>query len=136
MLKGPRFIWYFWTKRISAKLKEYQEFVIFEGEIAAYRHLDKGLKHKRIFKIYKEQLKWEITDEIFSSKKFIKKQLWHYPVNEGDGIKFASKNREEKQLIISKFKGLYSSKYGVKEESLEAVVNFDDYIKTTIEYKK
>ncbi len=35
MQKGPRFVWFNWTKAMDCKLEEEEEFVIFEGSIEA-----------------------------------------------------------------------------------------------------
>ena len=47
MLKGGRFIWYYWTQTLAYELLEIKDKFIFNGQISAFRQIDKKAVHKR-----------------------------------------------------------------------------------------
>ncbi len=78
MLKGSRFIWFYWTQRNKVKFLETETQYVFEGEISAYTYINKGITHRR--KVIKEKGRpdWSIEDEIKSApSKSLMHQHWH-----------------------------------------------------------
>ncbi len=124
MLKGGRFIWYYWTQRIDALLQEAKENFLFNGAIHVFTYIDKGIVHKR--KIVKKRgiPEWVITDEVSGPLGIVTKQLWHAPVAaqqkmeiEAFGLDGESK-RTKLPLCVQD--GWYSSLYGQKEKTVES----------------
>lgn len=80
MLKGGRFIWYFWSQAKEASLKHTASFLLLHARAKVYQHLSKDIVHTRTVKQYHEEPKWEIEDEIIlgnyqTTETF--KQNWH-----------------------------------------------------------
>lgn len=112
MLKGPRFIWYYWSKFESASTSETAESYIFEGKINVFRFLKANITHKRVITKYKNKLSWEITDEIENMpKNSLMNQLWHISSNFHIST---STNASGEIIIPQKRNGYVSDYYGVK----------------------
>lgn len=126
MKKGPRFIWFNWSKAISAKIIETETEYIFTGEISCYTFLNRKCKHRRKVIKKKNENIWIIEDEISNNyNRLDLRQLWHTKSN---NINFQTSGDS-----LAKNTGYYSSLYGIMEESqqVECISNVDA-IKTTI----
>jgi hypothetical protein len=78
MIKGGRFIWYFWTNSISVATFEKNEEFIFEGKISAFRFLNKNILHSRKIVKTRNEPKWLVEDEIFNKPADqTMRQIWH-----------------------------------------------------------
>lgn len=115
MLKGGRFIWFYWIKKAKAKLVKNTDFE-FEGFINAYRQLG-TIHHTR--KVVKEpkSLNWQIIDTV-GSKSQLMTQHWHVNPATFEKITFVAvdeSGKEIKPVIEEKW---MSSYYGVKEPSM------------------
>lgn len=136
MLKGQRFIWFFWTQRTNFKIEENDRYYTLDAEISAFRHIKKDIIHKRIIKKWKNELKWEISDEILNSpEQTIMYQFWH-----GLDVKtyqLKSFDKKESQLPHSGFQSFLSNYYGsyVSQNSVE-ISSRDKFLKTTISKKE
>ena len=115
MLKGDRFIWYFWSQKENAVLIEYDEYYYFKGTINAFSYLDKNFKHTRIVKKIKGKLQWEIIDEVESSLDRPIQQYWHPSKYFIQNFSFESKDDFGNSINIKSEEGFYSSLYGQKE---------------------
>jgi hypothetical protein len=126
MLKGTRFIWFYWTQCLSSKWTEDMNYYIFEGSISAFRYLNKEAVHNRQIKISKCGSHWLVKDDVYHLDSFIKKQVWHPNSNE---LIISSKNNTS-----TKFYSYNSDSYGqfLPKESL--IFEFDNSIETTIKY--
>jgi hypothetical protein len=128
MLKGARFIWYYWSQALEAHLEENEEYFEFKGKTACFRYLDGKIIHERIIRKWKNKPEWEIMDVIHNKPdNEAMKQLWHSPLD--DKLIFDSQARLKKE------KSLYSSYYGQKEFVNQFVFTADakeNTIKTTI----
>lgn len=135
MLKGPRFIWLYWSQARQAQLQEMEEYWLFEGEIQAFQQLEPGLKHRRIVKHYKNEHRWEIQDQIIAKGQYEMHQYWNIgPGFDALGFQAICEDEAGKQIEPQRVPGFYSSYYGIKEPS-EALVfsaNTDTILKTTI----
>ena len=128
MLKGNRFIWYFWSQAKFAEWSENKEYYIFRGKTSVFRHLNpKGL-HYREVKINKEINEWKVNDEIFNLEGFSKKQIWHFDENKIE-ILNSKGNKPSKEISY------VSSFYGQKSESNAIGFSFERSTETIIRTK-
>lgn len=128
MLKGSRFIWYYWTNSLVAKWTQDDDYYIFNGKIRVFRHLNNKGTHNRIVKISKSQTVWYVKDEVINLDQFVKKQMWHYV----DGSVFFSSNSNNHSKEIS----LESNYYGQKKEGKAISFCFARDIETEVIYQK
>jgi hypothetical protein len=136
MQKGRRFIWYYWTQAVEAGWREYESYYEFKGVIQAFRHVGKGIVHKRTVRKYKARWKWQVTDEIVHSNGYEVQQLWHPAVAESMRVDFTACDVREIPIEKKIMKGWYSPKYGMKEEADTLVFSSNiNGITTTIEVK-
>ncbi|WP_353150628.1 heparinase II/III-family protein [Flavobacterium sp.] len=77
MLKGGRFIWYYWSQKREAKWRVTDEAFVFTGSINAFRHLEHKAIHQRVVKISKHDYVWLVTDSFKGLDSYEKKQIWH-----------------------------------------------------------
>ncbi len=115
MLKGKRFIWYYWTKSERVIVGETDKAFVFEGTIQAFQFIDRKIKHKRIVKKSKGGSNWQIIDTVYNKPKHLEiRQLWHImPPLE---IK-SSKLNSGLTKPVTKM-GYVSNYYGVKDDML------------------
>jgi hypothetical protein len=128
MLKGSRFIWFYWTQCLTAKWVEDNEYYIFNGSISAFRYLNKKAIHNRIVKISKQENHLIVKDEVQNLDSFSKKQIWHF---DDAKIKFSSPNYK-----FYSEKSFNSSFYGQKDEGKAFAISFEKEIETKIEYTR
>ena len=80
MLKGNRFIWYFWSQAVDIQIKEEKDFYEFKGSVSCFRHLSRRIIHKREVRKMKNKPEWKIEDRIENKpKSAFMKQIWHIP---------------------------------------------------------
>lgn len=117
MLKGDRFIWYFWSQKINTELIEQEDYYYFKGTIKAFTYLDKNFLHCRTIKKKKGELRWEIIDEVETSLNTPIQQYWH--PNDFFMNNFNIISKDELDNVLNKYieEGFYSSLYGQKELS-------------------
>lgn len=129
MKKGPRFIWWNWTKEATASLTETEEYLEFSGEITAFLSKNnQSMRHRRLVRKQKQQLLWEITDTVDGSNGALIRQLWHVLPGEEKTVALAS----ESPKIVKE--GWYSSHYGVKVPALQVEIQeMSDCIYTRLE---
>lgn len=130
MLKGSRFIWFYWTQAKYAGWEEKQDRYIFKGGVSAFRHLNKGIIHHRQMEKLKGESQWIVKDQIdgHSGNYF---QQWHLSKEiEGE---FAAVT-EGVEIENKKIPSLYSSHYAEKEEGNGIAFPFTENIKTTIKF--
>ena len=117
MLKGPRFIWLHWSKAISATLQERDEAIIFEGKILAFQQKGAQIFHKRKIKKYKDQLCWEIEDQLEHDTDLPMIQYWNIGPTFKSHFVIESFDEQEQPLSPQFTTGYYSGQYGVKEST-------------------
>lgn len=127
MLKGKRFIWFFWSKALSAEWRT-GETVEFVGEVRAFRHLG-NIVHRRSVTIANTSLK--VRDEIQGMSQVKMKQLWHFNPQVADALKFSN---EQPELKSTRENVLYSGTYGQSGDSLQIEIESSgNIIETVIE---
>lgn len=126
MLKGGRFIWYYWTQSKEAKWEESSDSYFFTGSISAFKQLDRKATHKRIVRISKTSPIWQITDSIEGLSGRVKKQIWHK--NHKD---LHIESIEKEELWFDSFNSDY---YGQLQNSKSLYYQFNDNITTNIQF--
>jgi hypothetical protein len=130
MLKGSRFIWYYWSQCILANWSETNDYYIFTGEINAFKYLNNKGSHKREIKFSKKELCWIITDTVLNLDQFSKEQIWHFDKHK---LSFESYSNNIKIEPIER-KSYKSEYYGLKEKGKAISFKFEKKIETTIYY--
>lgn len=125
MLKGSRFIWYYWSQAKNVTWQENQDEYIFEGTINAFQFINPKIQHCRKVIISKNQELWKVEDEVTNATNFEKQQNWHY-----NKTKIKITSDEIGREILS----LNSSYYGEKEKGFGIAFSFKDTITTTLKY--
>ncbi len=116
MLKGPRFIWWYWNKEAAGAWKQEEHGFVFKGSISVYSYLGKAIKHRRKVTKLKDQWVWEVEDEILNKPADLPMlQLWHPSTKAFGKVKFTASDEQGNILEPSIEEGFYSSHYGVKE---------------------
>jgi hypothetical protein len=128
MLKGGRFIWYYWTKALQTKTHESSDFYSFEGKISAFRFLNKNITHQRKVFIYKNENKWEIEDRV-ENNPLTAKQLWNFTENSNLII---LANSTDKELVSIAKESFQSNYYGVKSMQKGVCFAFQNHIITKV----
>lgn len=137
MLKGPRFMWWYWNKNKQASWVEEEQASVFKGEVNVYAYLGKGIKHVRKITKLKNQWVWEVEDEILNKPQGIPMiQLWHPSTEAFSNLSIKAVDRDGKELELAVEQGYHATYYGVKEEAKDILfTTMDNKISTRIEWK-
>lgn len=130
MLKGSRFIWYFWSQAISAKWVETDTEYIFEGEISAFRYMNTNCTHKRVLRKKKDSHTWIVEDFVSNIDNKEKFQNWHF---DDCGILFKAAESGS-ELVPIEIQSLNSEYYGEVKAGTGVAFKFHDSVVTTISY--
>lgn len=130
MLKGSRFIWYYWSQAKKAFWKEENDEFVFSGSISAFGHISKGIKHTREIRKSKSIGQWVVNDKVSTNGNLNATQHWHH--NENPNLLITSLNEVDSKQVES----FDSSYYGIKVKNQGIVFDFKNEISTRIEYKK
>jgi len=117
MEKGPRFIWFNWSRAESAKLVETKDQMIFEGKINAFQHLGEEIYHTRKVVQSKVQTNWEVEDTIEHQTNLPIRQYWNISNTFDTNFIITAKDESENEIQAEIQKGYYSGLYGQKEET-------------------
>lgn len=118
MLKGRRFIWYYWIKKSIATLKKENSYFIFSGKIKAFKQLKNNIFHLRKVTKTIGKSEWIVEDEITGLQDKINYQYWHFSKEVIKKLSISSvdiNNEKLEPLIEEKW---HSSYYGTKEKSI------------------
>lgn len=127
MLKGGRFIWYYWSQKIKGSWEETADAFVFRGSISAYRHLNKKAIHYRVIKIRKQTPVWLVRDSFKGLDNYNKKQIWH---PNSTALEISSKAHN-----LVKFDSYNSDYYGQLEQECSIYFEFKNSIETDIKFK-
>ncbi|PHS07661.1 MAG: heparinase [Kordia sp.] len=133
MLKGGRFIWYNWVKKVKASLQQNNKEFEFLGTIDAFKHLGSNIRHHR--KIIKKvaENNWEFEDKIENKGQEAMYQYWHLHPEYKDKITIKAKDALGKEITPIIEEKWFSGYYGVKEKSIRLTfVTQEDTFNTTI----
>ncbi len=134
MLKGSRFIWFFWTQCLQASIIETEESWEFQGKISAFRFLFGNCVHLRKIVKFKGSNKWTVSDEILNVPDNVKAyQIW----NSDDFDQFQIVSDCVDYSKNEKFdKGFFSEFYGEFSEIKRLSIPLNTRkVKTTFAYK-
>jgi len=137
MLKGSRFIWYYWTKAIHADALENEDAYIFEGSISGFKKIGKDIIHKR--KVVKSKNKpiWIIEDWVLGENVNYINSHWNILPEISSKIDITTYCAERELLIPNRSLAWYSELYGKKQEFEQLVYKSENnYLKTIIEVKE
>lgn len=133
MLKGDRFIWYYWVKKASARLTEGKDYYKFDGKINAFRQIHSDIWHHRTVVKVKNKLVWKITDVVENAEGKQIEIFWHINPSSEDKINITCKDSEGHNLIEHIDDGWYSALYGYKERvKVHSFKSYRDRLETTI----
>ena len=135
MLRGGRFIWYYWIKHAKGKMIENLKQMTFEGEIAAFQHIKKGIIHIRKLEKTKFKNQWLITDSISNANRKERSIFWHVNPKVFNRIEIHCKTLDGKTLAPLIEEKWHSSYYGVKEKSMRYHFSGNETLQTTIKIK-
>ena len=136
MLKGGRFIWYYWIKKAKASLTKEQNTFKFDGTINAFKQLGNNIQHTRKVTKKQEQNYWVVKDEIENKGDRKIYQYWHLHPDHLDEIEIITTDENGKQIAPLIEEKWFSSYYGVKEKSIRLTFASEkDVFNTTIRIK-
>ena len=118
MLKGGRFIWYYWIKKSIATLKKKNSHFIFSGRIKAFKQLKNNIFHQRKVTKTIDKNRWIIEDEINGLQDKINCQYWHFSKEVIKNLSISSVDINNKKLEPIIEEKWHSSYYGIKEKSI------------------
>ncbi len=78
MLKGTRFIWNYWNKKVKAILTETKEYFQFDGQFTGFPELGNKIVHNRKVVKAKKINEWEVTDIIKNANGYSSQLYWHF----------------------------------------------------------
>ena len=119
MIKGPRFIWYNWTKQTESNVDEQKETFTLSGKAKLFPSLakGKGLWHRREVVKEKGELNWTIKDVVEDKEPNDElNQIWHPHPDFLDFISMSAFDAEGNEIKKSEEKGYWSAYYGDKTE--------------------
>ncbi|MDB5273819.1 MAG: heparinase [Chitinophagaceae bacterium] len=137
MLKGPRFIWWYWTKWKEADFKEDEEKIIWKGTIPVFMQLGGNIQHVRKVTKWKKELAWEIEDELINKPSALPMiQRWHPSEVAHASLIWTCKDLDGNVVSATSEEGWYSSFYGTKEKIKDiAFTTVGNKLFTRIEWK-
>ena len=125
MLKGARFMWFYWSQALKASIQELDDSYCFSGVVNCFRQLGHDITHSRKIIKKKNAPEWMVEDIVLNKPQGSKiRQLWH---TQSSRIDFKS---VEHNYVLSK--GMYSEYYGQKKENKEIEFISDSESITTI----
>ena len=136
MLKGGRFIWYYWVKNVTVRLQKNNNTFVFLGTIKAFKQLGNNIKHHRKIEKQISHNLWEIEDIVENKGNQILYQYWHlHPgyLNKIEIVTTDAQGKKIEPLIEEKW---FSGYYGVKEKSIRfTYTTQEDIFNTRIRIK-
>lgn len=131
MLKGNRFIWFNWTKCLTAEIREENEQVRFHGSIMAFGYMKTNVIIRRDITIDVSRMIWEVSDRIINYNGKIE-QNWHVNTQNANEVHLEGTGPDFKAQINS---GWISRYYGDKEPVNWWVYSGTDKLTTKISVK-
>jgi hypothetical protein len=136
MLKGERFIWYYWTQSLGSELVDTNDEFIFNGIISAFRQLGRKIVHKRQVIKKKGEPIWIITDELIHDTNLPINQYWHPSKLFFEKFEINATTNGGSTILPVIENGYYSGLYGKKENNTQIVFSTNEHkIITTIKAK-
>lgn len=135
MERGPRFIWFNWSKAELLDFRENDESFFFKGKMVGFQSLGSNIVVSREVTKRKGLPIWEVLDQLENGGDFQLSQWWH-PNPEYKNKITIKGTSGEKTVSCEELQGYYSGYYGHREAS--PVLKFsssDGCIYTVIEFE-
>ena len=117
MRRGPRFIWYDWSRALDARVCEEEDALVFEGSIVAFRHIAPGIVHRRVVRMHRSRCLWEIVDTVTGYEGEVT-QCWNLADEfERIGMAIVACDNSRGPLRPRENAGWFSDTYGVKQRA-------------------
>ena len=112
MTKGPRFIWYDWTRTVKVNVSQEGKEVIIDSEAEMFYSLSQPVVHSR--KIIKSRPNhWLVIDTVIGKEKNVPMvQSWQINPDFSDMIVIKSFNELDEEINLKKDRGYWSESYG------------------------
>nr|WP_298994223.1 alginate lyase family protein [uncultured Polaribacter sp.] len=118
MLKGDRFIWYYWVSKAKATLANDNKTFKFTGTIKAYQQINNKIEHQRKITKPKGDNFWKIKDTVTNIGNRKIYQYWHLNPKYFDKIEIVTKDKNDKKITPLIEEKWFSGYYGFKEKSI------------------
>jgi hypothetical protein len=117
MLKGGRFIWYYWNQEARIKTFERPNEIVLEGKVNVFGQVKKGIYHSRKITKTKAKAEWLIEDEFNETHHQPLHQRWHIHPDFTNEFDISATDQNGTVLKAEIADAFYSSYYGLKEQS-------------------
>lgn len=117
MLKGGRFIWYYWNQDAKISAFERPNEIVLEGKVNVFGHVKKGIYHSRKIAKTKGKAEWLIEDEFNETNHQPLHQRWHIHPDFTNEFDISAVDQNGTALKAEIADAFYSSYYGLKEQS-------------------
>ncbi|QNM87034.1 alginate lyase family protein [Polaribacter pectinis] len=118
MLKGGRFIWYYWINKVKANLVKDQNTFKFEGSINAFKQLTRNIIHVRKINKTISKNTWKIIDSVNNKGSRKIYQYWHLNPDYLNEIEIVTKDCDGNILKPKIEEKWFSGYYGIKEKAI------------------
>jgi hypothetical protein len=115
MLKGPRFVWLYWSQAIGFSCREEENEWKLSGEVLAFAHLGRRIVHKRTITKTKGKPIWKIEDQITGKFEKGLELLWHPSAFALANFEIEVKDGRGQTISPNTEPGFVSNYYGRKE---------------------
>lgn len=134
MQKWHRFIWTHWVRNAKGKSGSSDNEHWIEAEFEGFRHVGKGIVHKRRVVKKAGQLHWMIEDYVQNVPEGMPiRQLWHPDESFGNDFRMSATDEHGNEIPLIIDSGWYSKAYGERMECKELVFEtLGRYIRTVI----
>ena len=137
MLKGERFIWYYWVKEAKASLIKFKDTYVFNGKIKGFTELGSEVFHERKVTKRRQINEWLVEDIITGVENKPAVQYWHFSEKYRHHLSITSLNGDNEKLEPTLEEKWYSSHYGHKEISIRlSFQTTTNKFQTKISYRK
>jgi len=118
MTKGPRFIWYNWTKQAEVHVSGNDQVYTIDSSAKMFPDVEKGgiIQKRKVEKVKGKPI-WKITDEVEKSNAINEiTQIWHPHPDHKEKILMEVRDEEGIVLQKTEHSGYWSEYYGQKKE--------------------
>lgn len=115
MLKGPRFIWYFWPEAIDVQARKTEDGFSFTGELDAFQQMGPDIRWRRSVQYTRSPRCWLVVDEVSGLSAPTIRQLWHPHPDWANRILIEASDDQGNPLDRQDEQGWFAPRYGARE---------------------
>jgi len=116
MTKGPRFIWYDWTKNVKVNISQQGSESKIDAEAEMFYSLPKSVLHKRTI-VKSKPNHWLVIDKVIGKEDHIPMvQSWQVNPELSEMIEIKSFNEKSERINLDINTGNWSEYYGLKDK--------------------